>query len=79
MKKILNKILKEIIEISSYIKDNSLLYDMTSENFNNLMDKGIYLLPFNLKILNDNYSEDIYEYLIKEYSSFFKYNVVISN
>ena len=52
------------------IKDNSLLYDMTSENFNNLMDKGIYLLPFNSNILNDNYYENIYEYLIKEYSSF---------
>ena len=52
------------------IINDSLLYDMTSENFNNLMDKGILLLPFNSNIVNNNYSENIYEYLIQEYSSF---------
>jgi len=52
------------------IKDDSLLYGITSENFNNLMDTGISLLPFNSNILNNNYSENMYEYLIQEYSSF---------
>lgn len=34
------------------------------------MDKGISLLPFNSNISNYNYPDNLYEYLIQEYSSF---------
>ena len=33
------------------------------------MDKGISLLPFNSKIIN-YYTDNLYEYLIQEYSSY---------
>ena len=51
-------------------RDYGVYYNMTSKNFNNLIDKGIALLPFNSKIMNNNNSHDFYEYLIQEYSSF---------
>ena len=53
-----------------YRGSNTILYNKTSKNFNELFDKGIKLLPFKTKISNNNYSDDIYEYLIREYSSF---------
>jgi len=49
---------------------NEIYYDMTSNNFNNFIDKGISLLPFNTKISNYDYSDNLYEYLIQEYSSY---------
>ena len=57
-----------IIEIDKLSTD--LYYDMTSENFNNLIDKGILLLPFTSNEYINNNSNNIYEYLLKEYSSF---------
>ena len=53
-----------------YTESNRILYNITSNDFNDLIDKGISLLPFNTKISNYNYPDDIYEYLIQEYSSF---------
>ena len=55
--------------IVTKIKGNSLLYDSTNKNFNNLIDKGILLLPFNTNLSNYNYSIHLDEYLIQEYSS----------
>ena len=44
-------------------------YNITSKDFNNLFDRGISLLPFHTNTSNYNYSDDLYEYLIQEYSS----------
>ena len=55
--------------IITKIRQNSLIYDITSADFNNLIDKGILLLPFNSKISNNKSSVNLYEYLIQEYSS----------
>ena len=49
--------------------DIGVFYDMTSKEFNNLIDKGISLLPFN-SMTSNYYSKNLYEYLIQEYSSF---------
>ena len=52
------------------IRGNELLYNMTSKDFNNFIDKGISLLPFSSNVSNYNYSNNLYEYLLEGYSSF---------
>ena len=58
-----------ITKFNEYPEEHTLLYDMTSKDFNHLIDKGIKLLPFDSNISNHNYPDNIYEYLIQEYSS----------
>ena len=54
-----------------YINENKLFYNSTSKEFNNLIDKGILLLPFNSEnYFNNSYSDNLYEYLLQQYSSF---------
>ena len=53
-----------------YRGDNRIYYDITSKYSNNLMDKGISLLPFNSNNSNYVYPDNLFEYLIQEYSSF---------
>ena len=48
----------------------NLCYDITTENFNHLIDKGLLLLPFNSNKENYKFSNDLYECLIQEYSSY---------
>ena len=47
-----------------------LSYNIISKNYNNFIDKGILLLPFATNINNENFSQNIYEYLIEQYSLF---------
>ena len=56
--------------IITKIEGDNILYDMTSNDFNHLIDKGILLLPFHSHISIHNNPDNLYEYLIKEYSSF---------
>ena len=46
-------------------------YNMSSNEVNNLLDYGIYLLPFSSKEYNnnDNCIDNIYEYLLQQYCS----------
>ena len=56
--------------IITNIRDKILYFDMTSKDFNNFMDKGIALLPFNSNSSIDEYPDNLYEILIQKYSSF---------
>ena len=58
------------IEIDLSRNDYRILYDMTSKDFNHLIDLGIALLPFDDNISNYYYPDNLDEYLIQEYSSF---------
>ena len=51
-------------------EDNKLFYNMTTEDYNQLIDKGISLLPFNSNISNYNSKDNIFEYMLQEYSTF---------
>ena len=51
-------------------ENNSLFFNMSSKDLNNFIDKGILLLPFSSNFYNNDYSKDIYEYLLQQYSSF---------
>ena len=59
----------KFIITNTVIGGTRIFYKATSKDFNQLMDKGISLLPFNSKIIN-YYTDNLYEYLIQEYSSF---------
>ena len=59
-----------LTKINNRNDENILFYELTSKDFNDLIDKGISLLPFNSKISNYNYSPNLYEYLVHEYSCF---------
>ena len=61
-----SRFITTIVNLEKY----SVFYFATSKDFNHLMSKGIYLLPFNSNIYNNNYPVNLYEYLIEEYSSF---------
>ena len=53
------------------INENILYFNMTTNDFNNFIDKGIFLLPFNSNNYdNNNFTNNIYEHLLKEYSSY---------
>lgn len=60
----------------------TLFYGKASQNYNHLVDTGLFLLPFNSTIINNNCFNNLYEYLIQEYSSFlnlcgnFEYNSI---
>ena len=49
---------------------NGLFFNMTSKDFNIFIDKGILLLPFATNDYNKDFSQNIYEYLLHQYSSF---------
>ena len=56
--------------ISKLIK-NGIVYKISDMDNNNLIDNGIFLLPFNCNNYNNNsLSKNIYEYLLQQYSSF---------
>ena len=58
--------------ITKYLKNkNQIFYNITSNGFNDLIDKGIAFLPFDSEIYFNNYetSNNIYEYLLSQYSS----------
>ena len=50
-------------------KDDNFIFDIIDNNFNKLVSKGIFLLPFNQNSYNNNNPDNLYEYLIQEYSS----------
>ena len=56
--------------ITKFIK-NIIFFNITNKEENNLIDKGIFLLPFNSNNYNNNSKgKNIYEYLLQQYSSF---------
>ena len=53
------------------LSGNELSYNMTSKDFNNLIDRGISLLPFNSDHYHNNImGKNIYEYLLQQFSFF---------
>ena len=53
------------------LRENELRYYMTNKDFNNLIDRGISLLPFNSDHYHNNKLEkNIYEYLLQQFSFF---------
>ena len=64
-----NKFIITKLEINLLKNDYRILYDITSKDFNHLINLGISLLPFNNNFSNYNYSDNLDEYLIQEYSS----------
>ena len=58
-------------EIKNGSKNTYNIYmKMTSLYRNDLIDKNIKLLPFNKISYNNNYPDNLYEYLLQEYSTF---------
>ena len=58
-------------EENNYSKNSFNLYmNMTFQNYNDLIDQNIKLLPFKNISYNNNYPDNLYEYLLQEYSTF---------
>ena len=56
--------------ISKLIK-NGIIYKLSDRDTNNLIENGIFSLPFNSNNYNNNsQTKNIYEYLLQQYSSF---------
>ena len=53
------------------LSKNNILYSLTDKESNTFIDKGIFLLPFRSNKDEDNIEiKNIYEYILKQYSSF---------
>jgi hypothetical protein len=61
-----NRFIATVLEKNS----NGLFFNMTSKDFNIFIDKGILLLPFDTNDYKKEFSQNIYEYLLHQYSSF---------
>ena len=56
--------------ISNLVK-NGIIYKLSDKDNNNLIENGIFLLPFNCNNYNNSsQTKNIYEYLLQQYSSF---------